>query len=69
MWINNVACKPEDSKLFFSELKSNVVKAKAICATCPVKADCLETALKNNEEYGIFGGTTPNERKTLEVSN
>ncbi len=40
------------------------VEAKAICAECPYKLRCLEYALKNNE-IGIWGGTTENERKAI----
>jgi WhiB family redox-sensing transcriptional regulator len=49
----------------FSELASKVAKAKAICGRCPVTEQCLRFALENNIEFGIFGGTTPNERKAL----
>lgn len=69
MWIENVACTPDQTNLFFSELKSKVAKAKAICATCPVSAQCLDLALQNGDEFGIFGGLTPSERKALAVSN
>ena len=55
----------EAEKLFFSELPSKVAKAKAICATCHMSKACLEMALQNNEEYGIFGGMTPEERKVM----
>lgn len=65
MWINEVACKPEQMELFFSELKSKVAKAKAICDTCPVKLECLEFALNDKIEFGIFGGVTPDERKAM----
>ena len=65
MWIDKVACKPEQMDLFFSELKSKVAKAKAICDTCPVKAQCLEFALSDEIEFGIFGGVTPSERKAM----
>lgn len=66
MWIENVACTPDQTNLFFSELKSKVAKAKAICATCPVANKCLELALATEAEFGIFGGLTPAERKSLQ---
>ena len=31
-------------------------EARAICATCPVRAACLQTALDSGEGYGIWGG-------------
>ena len=34
---------------------------------CPLALACLTTALHNKEEYGIWGGATPNERKKLKT--
>ena len=39
--------------------------AKKICSKCPVKLECLDHALTNNEEHGIWGGLGPEERKKL----
>lgn len=39
--------------------------AKALCATCPVVQDCLTHALEVREPYGVWGGTTPQERSAL----
>lgn len=38
-------------------------RAKAICATCPVQPECLTAGL--GEHHGIWGGTTPRERRKL----
>ena len=65
MWQFESKCTPEDSNLFFSELASKVAKAKLICSTCPVQNECLDFAISNNIEEGIFGGLTFNERKSL----
>lgn len=62
---NDIACKDVDTNLFFSKLKSKVEKAKTICNSCSVKSECLEFALKDKIEFGIFGGTTPQERNEL----
>ena len=40
-------------------------QAKAVCARCPVRAQCLEYALDNALDHGIYGGTTESERRTL----
>lgn len=37
-------------------------KAKAICVGCPVINECLDHALTVPENYGVWGGTTPEER-------
>lgn len=39
--------------------------AKQCCELCPVKAACLDYALAANEQFGIWGGTTPRVRRRL----
>jgi hypothetical protein len=43
--------------------KLNITTAKFICATCPIVQECQDYALAAKEEYGIWGGLTPDERK------
>lgn len=57
----NAACIRTDPDLFFSENPRKVALAKSICATCPIRLKCLAWAM-DNEEYGVFGGTTARER-------
>jgi WhiB family redox-sensing transcriptional regulator len=45
-----------------------VAAAKAVCARCPVARECLEWALREGEAAGIWGGTTPEERRALRHS-
>lgn len=47
------------------EVRAAVAKARAICARCPVIEPCLETAMKNNEKFGVWGGLAWYERKKL----
>lgn len=42
-----------------------VKAAKAACERCPVQAECLEYALVSNLQDGIWGGTTPHERREI----
>jgi len=39
-------------------------RARAICARCPVRKDCLMTALKR-VEVGVWGGTTEEDRAAV----
>lgn len=39
--------------------------ARAVCARCPVRSECLEFALETREQHGMFGGLTPDQRKAL----
>ncbi len=41
--------------------------ALAVCKRCPIRAECLEAALTNGEEYGVWGGTLPEERADVAV--
>lgn len=69
-WAELAACQFENPELFFpvSEVgpgARQVALAKAVCARCPVKAECLGFALDNGLDHGVFGGTTPEERRKL----
>jgi hypothetical protein len=37
-------------------------KAKAICAQCDVRPECLDYALTRPEKYGLWGGLNDDER-------
>jgi len=65
-WREFAACSGQDGKLFFTNVTSRVQKAKAICATCGVSAECLSFALDCNDfEDVIYGGFTGIERKAM----
>lgn len=53
----NGRCK-EGSRhdLFFSEKPSELAQAQEICASCPVRVRCLDYALSENLEWGVWGG-------------
>lgn len=58
-WQAAAACAsagPDVTRLFFSDDIGDIAAAKRICATCPVIADCLDAALANNEQWGVWGG-------------
>ncbi|HEX6220096.1 MAG TPA: WhiB family transcriptional regulator [Acidimicrobiia bacterium] len=50
-------CREEGShELFFSEKPSELTQAQAICASCSVRVRCLELALEEDIEWGVWGG-------------
>jgi WhiB family redox-sensing transcriptional regulator len=53
------------------ELEEHKAKklAKEFCDRCPIKSQCIEYAVAANELYGIWGGTTPRERRYLRKGN
>lgn len=60
-------CQTSDPDLWFSDFeeKSKYRVAKEFCNRCPVRRQCLEYALANEEQFGMFGGKTPRERREL----
>ena len=71
-WQVEGACRGLSADLFFNpDFERGKAKrmreagAKAVCATCPVMAQCLDWAMTVAEPYGIWGGTTPEERRDL----
>jgi WhiB family redox-sensing transcriptional regulator len=70
-WQDDAACRDVDPDLFFSvdserglRRRAREVLAKSLCATCPVSRQCREHALATGEVYGVWGGTTEQERET-----
>ena len=43
-------------------------RAKSVCASCPVRDECLEHAIDVDERYGIWGGLNQEERRLLRES-
>lgn len=64
-WAEQAECLDTETDIFYEYENGNYARAKEICGGCPVRQQCLETALVNREEYGIWGGTTPTEREFL----
>jgi WhiB family redox-sensing transcriptional regulator len=64
------ACADVPTEVFFYEgnaagnARATTI-AKSICNKCPIAEACLTWAVHNKEEYGIWGGKTPNERRIL----
>lgn len=67
-WKAQGACRDVDPRLFFPERGESTREAKAVCAGCPVRAECLEYALDQHEHFGIWGGTSERERRRLRPS-
>jgi WhiB family redox-sensing transcriptional regulator len=62
-WRLAAACRGLDPKLFFPERGEDASTAKAVCARCPVRAECLADGFA--EKSGIWGGTSERERRQL----
>jgi len=62
-WFKHAICQGVAGDVFFEEgVKRLVIEAKSYCYRCPVRVECLEHAIAN-EELGIWGGMTTAERR------
>jgi WhiB family redox-sensing transcriptional regulator len=69
-WMKRAACRGEDPALFFPTRGVNaatMAKTRAICASCPVRAECLDYARVTVDTMGVWGGTTERERRGMRV--
>lgn len=67
-WADTAACASvPDSELFFplDEDSRAATAAKAVCASCQLRARCLEYALAARMAAGIWGGLTTTQRDAL----
>jgi WhiB family redox-sensing transcriptional regulator len=69
-WASRGTCRDSDPDLFFPIAPSGpalrqIARAKAVCARCPVRIDCLSYALETGQEAGVWGGTSEEERRAI----
>ena len=70
VWRNTAKCREADPTLFFpigstGRALRQIAAAKAVCVDCSVKDMCLEFALKTNQDSGVWGGASEEERRQL----
>jgi WhiB family transcriptional regulator, redox-sensing transcriptional regulator len=68
-WQDDAACRGKEVVLFFGpdgerqpERDIRERKAKVVCASCPVRTECLSYAVTRPEKYGTWGGLNEDER-------
>lgn len=64
-WMASGKCRDLDPAIFFPNDGIGVQAAQRICAECPVRTPCLEYALANHVDHGVWGGTSERERRRL----
>jgi WhiB family transcriptional regulator, redox-sensing transcriptional regulator len=69
-WWELAACQRTDPELFFpvsdmGAARRQVVTAKAVCAECAVRQQCLDFALSTRQAYGVWGGMSEDERRPI----
>lgn len=65
-WRLDARCLGTDPELFFPTGGTHIgAEARALCNVCPVRQQCLDYALANKEEHGVWGGLSGRERERL----
>ena len=69
-WREHAACRDTDPDLFFpvgttGQAIDQIEAAKAVCRLCASREACLEFALATNQESGVWGSTSEEERRKL----
>lgn len=69
-WRSEAACLNVDPELFFpigntGPAVAQVAEAKAVCRDCTVQSECLQWAVSNNQDSGVWGGLSEEERRSL----
>lgn len=69
-WRDDALCRDTDPDLFFpvgttGQALVQIERAKNVCNECPVRLECLDFALETNQDAGIWGGTSEDERRLM----
>lgn len=64
-WRSKRACISANTLTFFPRNRKQRLEALEYCKICLVSGECLEYALNNSIEFGIYGGKTEDERKII----
>ena len=68
-WRTRGACRSVDPDVFFPAPSEPADTAVALCHTCDVQGACLAWALEVGDCHGVWGGTTPKERRAMMVAS
>ena len=64
-WMVDGKCREMPPATFFPSDGIGVQVAQRICADCPVSETCLEYALVNHIDHGVWGGRSERERRRI----
>ena len=66
-WRSRGVCRRHDPETFFPAPSEPPDAALALCRTCEVQGACLAWALDAGDTHGVWGATTPRERRAMAV--
>ena len=64
-WMAKGRCRDMLPSTFFPSDGVGVDVARQICQECPVRSQCLEYALENRIDHGVWGGASERERRRI----
>ena len=69
-WRDHALCRDTDPELFFpvgttGTALLQIERARKVCDECTVRVDCLDFALTTNQDSGIWGGLSEEERRVI----
>jgi WhiB family redox-sensing transcriptional regulator len=70
VWRNTASCRDTDPGLFFpvgttGAALDQIAAARRVCEDCEAVSLCLEFALNTNQDSGVWGGTSEEERRQI----
>jgi WhiB family transcriptional regulator, redox-sensing transcriptional regulator len=65
VWHRKAACRGMGPALFFPGLGESTAPAKAVCAGCEVRSECLDAVVSDQRAPGIWGGLSERQRTQL----
>ena len=69
-WRDRALCRDTDPELFFPVGTTGLAlvqidKARQVCGECEVRSECLDFALETNQDSGVWGGLSEEERRVI----
>lgn len=64
-WMARGNCATQHPDTFFPSDGVGVEAAKRVCEGCPVQERCLEYALRNRIDHGVWGGCSERQRRRI----
>jgi WhiB family redox-sensing transcriptional regulator len=67
-WMAYARCRDAPPEVFFPSDGAGVEVARRYCAVCPVAGQCLDYALENHIEHGVWGAASERKRRRITQS-
>ena len=69
-WRETALCRDTDPELFFPVGTTGMAlvqidRAKQVCGECAARTACLDFALETNQDAGVWGGLSEEERRVI----